>query len=228
MTRFMRGLVTASISIGSSWIVPIVLCSWAQGGIIVNPSFETTSGWTSTTRGAEYSAGYTSSWASDLTRSFEFRRGTGTVTAGNFAEISQVGIDLTNVTKLIFDCQDTGIDVVPLKFIVDDTTVIGQWQNNGWPGGNGTGWGNTAQTLGIEIPISSPFSGLHKLSIRMENDISHFPADPKRYRIDNLQAVPESSSMLLCLVFGILGFVVFQRTFLSKYCPSSCGLTVVA
>lgn len=217
MTRLIKQWLAALILTCILGLLTGLLTSNTLAGIIVNPSFETSSGWVSTTKGSEYAAGYNTSWASDLTRSFEFSRGTGTVIAGNYAEVSQVGIDLTNVTKLIFDCQDKGIDVVPLKFIVDDTTVIGQWSNNGWPGGNGTGWGNTAQTLGIEIPITSPFTGLHKLSIRMENDVSHFPADPKRYRIDNLQAVPDVPSLLLCTVSGLLLYAWFQRTLLRNY-----------
>jgi len=92
-------------------------------------------------------------------------RGTGTVTAGAYAQISQTGVNLTGATKIIFDCQDTGIDLVPLRFIVDDN-IIGAWYNNGWPGGQGSGWGHTAVTTGIEIPLGASTRALTIRAIR--------------------------------------------------------------
>ncbi len=181
---------------------------------IPNAGFESVAAWTigGVNLDGKYSAYYGTDWASEGSGNFTFHRGTGSVTAGNYIQISQVGIDLTGATKFIFDCQDTGIDWVPLQFIIDDTNLVGEWQNNGWPGGVGSGWGNTATTLGIEIPLGSAYPGLHSLTIRMWNPASHFPADPKVYRIDNLRTdvVPEPSS-LCALAMGLPALLLRRR-----------------
>jgi hypothetical protein len=175
-----------------------------QGSIISNSGFESTADWnlteydTNGTLGGEFS----NEWSSEGSMSFRFYRGTGDVYAGTWFQIAQSGVDLTGVTSLMFDCRDTGIDIVPLQFIVDGVTQVGSWSNNGWPGGQGTGWGNTATTYDIEIPLSSTFSGAHELAIRLYQPLTHNPADPKIYRIDNLRLVPEPSpilALMLCL-----------------------------
>jgi hypothetical protein len=177
-----------------------------------NPSFESDSDWAVTVNDSDgkYSASYTTAWASDHSRSFLFQRGTGAVTAGYYAQISQENVNLTGVTKLLFDCQDTGIDTVPLRFIVDDSQVVGVWQNNGWPGGAGSGWGHTAETFNIEIPLATAFSGLHKLTIQMINPISHYPADPKVYRIDNLRTTPEPAVLPMLALLAAAGFLLLR------------------
>jgi hypothetical protein len=108
---------------------PVIL----QGSLISNSSFESAIDWNL----SEYdingtlSGEYSSEWSSADSMCFRFYRGTGSVYEGTWMQIAQPGVDLTGVTKLIFDCQDTGVDVVPLQFIVDGTTQVGSWSNNG-------------------------------------------------------------------------------------------------
>ncbi len=207
-------MIKIALAIVLATIALLSMNAVAHAGSIANGGFESDSAWTigGVNLDGKYSAYYSTDWASEGIGNFTFRRGTGSVTAGNYIQISQAGIDLTGATKLIFDCRDTGIDVVPLQFIIDDTNLVGEWQNNGWPGGLGSGWGNTATTLGIEIPLRSDFAGLHQLTIRMWNPVSHFPADPKVYRIDNLRTdvVPEPSS-LLALTMGLPALFLRRR-----------------
>ncbi|MBP6965422.1 MAG: PEP-CTERM sorting domain-containing protein [Armatimonadetes bacterium] len=207
-------MMRATIAVLLALVALLSLAGPARADAIANASFETDAAWTAgiADPDGKYSAYYTTSWASEGLRSFVLHRGTGTVTAGAYAQISQTGVNLTGATKLIFDCQDTGIDVVPLRFIVDDVNIVGTWQNNGWPGGQGSDWGHTAVTTGIEIPLGAAYPGLHKLTIQMWNPASHWPADPKIYCIDNLRTdvVPEPSS-LCALAMGLPALLVRRR-----------------
>lgn len=207
-------MIKIAVAVVLATIALLSLSAAVHAGAIANPGFETDAAWTSSVvdPDGKYSAYYTTSWASEGTRSFVLHRGTGTVTAGAYAQISQTGVNLTGATKIIFDCQDTGIDVVPLRFILDDTNIVGTWYNNGWPGGQGSGWGHTAVTTGIEIPLGGIYNGAHKLTIQMWNPSSHYPADPKIYRIDNLRTdvVPEPSS-LLALTMALPALLLRRR-----------------
>ncbi len=166
----------------------------APGAGILNPSFETVSEWSFSEfdSGSYLDAYYSAEWASDGSDCLVFRRLAGSTTYGNYSRITQTGVDLTGVTGLRFDCQDTGIDdtTVPLQFLVDGV-VVGSWYNNGWPNGQGSGWGHTAETYDIEILFADSYSGAHDLSIQLYQAIGHFPADDKYYRIDSLQLIPE-------------------------------------
>lgn len=178
----------------------------ASALIIANPSFETDSDWNINVTAGWMDASYVTSWSSDGLRSFQFYRGTGSVTAGNYASISQTGVDLTGVTGFLFDCRDTGIDTVPLQFLVDGN-LVGTYSNNGWPGGSGSGWGHTADTYDIPINFGSSYTGAHTVTIQMYQDISHYPGDAKYYLVDNLRivGVPEpSQGILMALGFSLL------------------------
>ncbi|HET6246568.1 MAG TPA: hypothetical protein VFE47_02630, partial [Tepidisphaeraceae bacterium] len=129
-------------------------------GAIPNPSFETNSAWVATTSGGEFSQSYDTAWASQGSQSYEFTRGSGFASAGDFAEISQTGVDLTGTSGIEFDCQDRGIDGEPLQVLVDNQ-VMGQFTNDGWPvgqvvdKGNSANWGHTAITYNIQIPFTT-------------------------------------------------------------------------
>lgn len=186
-----------SLCLGIAAAAAVLILSTADAASLQNRSFEADSDWTITIvdPNGRYIAYHSTGWASDGIRSFVFHRRSGTATAGSYAQISQESVDFTGVTKIVFDARDTGIDVVPLRFVLDDTHIIGTWANNGWPGGVGSGWGNTATTLNIEIPLETEYAGLHKFSVQMWNPASHYPADPKLYYIDNLTLVPEPSAL---------------------------------
>lgn len=151
-------------------------------------------------------AAYSVEWASDGGVSYRIARSTGSVTEGGFLGIQQ-NLDLTGVTGFLFDAQDTGIDTDPIQFLIDGV-LVGQWSNNGWPNGEGTGWGNTAQTYNISIPLAEAYTGVHSLTIRYWIQSTHFPADPKIYWIDNIRTtvdgaeIPEPATWTL-LALGV-------------------------
>ncbi len=190
-----------------------VCVSEAQATTITNPGFEADSGWTITQN--SISAYYATDWSSEGTRNFTFYRGTGSISAGAYAMISQ-DIDMTDVTGFLFDCQDTGIDAHPLNFLIDDI-VVGTWQNNGHEEGDtSSSWGHTVTSNDISIDLSMRYAGVHELSIQMYNDWNFGPADPKVYRVDNLRVAldeyPEASSVpepanILLLGTGLIGLV---------------------
>ena len=172
-----------------------------SGTAIANPSFEASSAWVATTSGAEFSQGYENTWASQGSQSYEFTRSAGFTSAGDYAEISQVGVDLTGVSGIQFDCRDTGIDMEPLQIMVDGQ-VMGQFTNDGWPVGqsvdlgNSANWGHTAITDGVQIPFTMAFSGSHTLTIRMFENSNFDPLDPKIFMIDNLRTFVSTVSDL--------------------------------
>jgi hypothetical protein len=180
-------------------------------------SFEQGDGWTITNGGL--SGGYTQTWASDGSWSFYFYRAAGATTAGSYLSISR-NLDLTGVTGFVFDVQDQGIDVLePLQFFVDGVLMF-QWSNNGWPGGAGSGWGNTAQTYNVQFNLSTSYSGVHTFTIRNYATATYSPADPKTYWIDNLRTledgtggggeIPEPSTAVL-LTAGLTAAAAMRR-----------------
>jgi hypothetical protein len=202
-------------------LILLACCGAVQASPISNSGFETSSDWALNINNLnnEFSVFYSTDWKSEGLQNLTFRRGTGNVNAGTYGMISQ-SVDLTGVTGFLFDCQDSGVDgiIVPLNFLVDGSS-IGTWNNNGWPGGPGginAGWGHTTATYDIYIPLSTSYTGLHNFSIQAYNTVTHSPADPKIYRIDNLRVtqsislVPEPSTLLL-LGFGLLGFAGLKK-----------------
>jgi Tol biopolymer transport system component len=155
-----------------------------------NSSFESDDEWIFSENDpySRFTAGYSTEWSSDGARCLRFRRGTGTSGVG-WTQAARAGVDLTGVTRVVFDCQDTGIDSLYVQFLVDDV-IVAQWTNGGWPLGGGGAWGHTTQSLDIDLPFSQTFSGPHTFAIRMaylENRQQYWPADPKIYRIDNVR-----------------------------------------
>ncbi len=190
----------------------LLFASVAIAAPIPNGSFEDDSVWTAVSSGGMLTAGFSTQWSSDGSRSYRIERLTGAVTAGSYMGIQQ-NLDLTGVGAFFFDAQDQGIDTDPLQFLIDGI-VVGQWSNNGWPGGQGSGWGHTAQTYNISIPLAATYTGVHTLTIRYWIQASHFPADPKIYWIDNLHTdaagVPEPATAAL-LVPAATGFLVLRK-----------------
>jgi hypothetical protein len=159
--------------------------------LATNLSFESDIGWTISESDPDgrFSANYTASWSSDGSRSFGFQRSTGLISGGSWIAISQSGVDFTGVESIRFDSRDTGIDVPPLQFLIDGI-LVGEWSNNGWPGGVGSGRGNTAETVDIEIPVPPQvFTGGHTLTIRVIEGVTYGPGDPKVYLIDHIELV---------------------------------------
>ena len=105
----------ADFSITLLGFMMVIFCVFSCGAYagITNSGFETDSGWTVTKNGIN--AYYASDWSSEGTQNFTFYRGTGSISAGTYAMISQA-IDMTNVIGFMFDCQDTGIDAHSLNF----------------------------------------------------------------------------------------------------------------
>jgi hypothetical protein len=164
-----------------------------------NLSFESDLGWTVSESNPDgrFSANYYSGWASDGTRSFQFQRSVGHTSGGSWIAISQSGVDLTGVESIRFDIRDTGIDTPPLQLIVDGL-IVGQFANNGWPNGEGSDWGHTAETRGFQIPLSAQaFTGEHTLTLKMIEPVTYDPADPKYYLVDNIQLVGEQVDIAL-------------------------------
>jgi len=158
-----------------------------MAGVIPNGSFELNSIWTVVSSGGMLNLTYSTEWSSTGSRSLRIERYTGTVTGGSYIGVQQ-SLDLTGVTGFLFDAQDRGIDTDPIQFLIDGV-VVGQFSNNGWPGGAGSGWGHTAQTYDISIPLSTSYPGVHTLTIRYLIPNTYYPADGKIYWIDNIRAV---------------------------------------
>ena len=155
--------------------------------------FETDEGWVlgKDDPAALLSAGYSTEWASQGSHCYRFYRDTGFMSPG-WIEITKTGVNLSNVTGLKFDCCDTGIDGLIIQFKID-TTIVGTWTNNGWPDGVGSDWGHTADTRNIALAFSGS-AGLHNFSIRVLDDNSYLPVDPKVYRIDNIRFTVNGSA----------------------------------
>ncbi len=177
--------------------------------LIPGGSFEEGTGWALVNNGLL--GQYTQDWSSEGATSFVFSRPAGYIVEGSYFSISR-SFDFTGISGFVFDVQDQGIDVEPLQFLIDGAIVF-QWSNNGWPGGQGSGWGNTAQTYDVQFLLSTSYSGVHELTIRHLALGTYWPGDPKKYWVDNIRSlggqngggeIPEPSTGAL-LAIGIAG-----------------------
>jgi hypothetical protein len=186
----------------TSMIAPL-----AVAGLITNGSFEDDPDltWTIVSNGSlMLNAAYSVEWSSEGAVSFRIERYTGAVTGGDYIGVQQ-SLNLTGVTGFLFDAQDRGIDTDPIQFLIDGV-LVGQFSNNGWPNGQGSGWGNTAQTYDIWIPLADAYNGVHTLTVRYLIQTTHYPADPKIYWIDNIRSVGGEAEMpepATCLLFAL-------------------------
>ncbi len=181
----------------------VCMGTFSGASVLVNPGFESTEGWTFTGVG-DITGAYSDSWSSEGSHSYVFYRNTGSTSGSYYGQITQTQVDFTSVSSIVFDCQDKGIDVMPLQFFIDDV-LVGTYANNGHTDG-GTSWSSTATVLGIELEIANSFSGMHDFTIRMQEITSYGPADPKYYRVDNLQLVPEPATFAILALAGVSFF----------------------
>lgn len=176
----------------------------ANAALLNNASFESTDGWLYSSNNTLMSGFYSNVWSSDGSWNYTLLRGTGGTSSSYYAQITQTDVDFTGVTGIIFDCQDTGIDIVKLQFFIGDTK-IGEYTNNGHTDG-GTSWGSTATVYNIEFDITQAFVGKYDFSIRLQEIGNYGPADPKYYRVDNIRFVPEPATIAI-LGLGVLSLV---------------------
>lgn len=92
-------------TITSTDFVTLPAPSGTPANPFTNPSFETSTGWTSfVTGGSALSAEYTNSWKTDGNRSFRFYMFGGNALSSDKGSISQT-VDLTSVEQIIFDAR---------------------------------------------------------------------------------------------------------------------------
>ncbi len=199
----------------------VVSAAPSAAAVVLNGSFEDQAVpvWTAAAVGP-LTGQFTTEWASLGEWSYRFVRPIGYVEIGSYASVSQ-SMDLTGVTGFLFDAQDQGVDLhETIQFLIDGV-VVGQWGNNGHPGGVGgtsAAWGQTTQTYDISIPLGSAYPGVHLLTIRHYVPGTYWPGDPKIYWIDNVRtvtadtgaAIPEPGSWTL-LALGMGGLLAARR-----------------
>ncbi|OHB58423.1 MAG: hypothetical protein A2Y12_05095 [Planctomycetes bacterium GWF2_42_9] len=176
----------------------------ANAAVFSNSSFESADSWVYSSNNARMSGYYSTGWHSEGSQCYVLQRGTGGTNSSYYAQITQANVNFTGVTSIIFDCQDTGIDVVKLQFFIDDQK-IGEYTNNGHTDSS-TSWGSTATVYNIEFAFTQAFTGQHNFIIRLQEIGNYSPADAKYYRVDNVRLTPEPTTIAL-LGLGCLSFI---------------------
>lgn len=169
-----------------------------------NASFESTDSWVYSTNTTYFAGDYSDEWSSDGSWSYALQREAGEVFIGDYAQITQTGVDFTGVTSIIFDCQDKNIDPVALQFLIGDQ-VVGEYSNDGDPIIPGD-WYSTATVYNIEFDLPVLFTGEHDFTIRILENQSHYPGADKFYMIDNIRLTPEPATICL-LGLGALSLI---------------------
>lgn len=213
----------------------------AQGVTVPKFSFEGDEGWVYSRHypgGAGIGGGYYTGFASLGSQSFQLYRGTGTVSSLRWAKIQKTNVDFTGVEKILFDCQDRGIDGLRLEFWIDND-LVGSYYNRGHlPLHAGGSWGHTATLYDMEIVLPQSYTGEHTFSITLRDggtltsvlssssqsssgpdldgssQSTYWPADSKYYRIDNIRFEVDTSATVpepATLLAGLAGITGLGR-----------------